>query len=171
MKTQIRISVYHPYLGCTMQIMTKVFIKSFFMPFIAYRDKISLSLYPRSGIKQDRIYTEVIICIISQSRHQKLLIIRWLTGGRYQCKILTSCEVNIKYFRNNTNIKYLETKTLYSRKINTHPELSPTLVKAAKYPSRVVIYPCASSKIPIQSCHLTQLQREKNVPSCHLPQL
>ena len=67
-----------------MQIMTKVYILSCFMPFLAYRDKkrangpISLSLYPRNGIKQDRIDTEVIICFISQSGHQNILIIRWL---------------------------------------------------------------------------------------------
>ena len=42
------------------------------MPFLAYRDKkrangpISLSLYPRNGIKQDRIDTEDTICIRSQ---------------------------------------------------------------------------------------------------------
>ena len=64
------------------QIMTKVYILSCFMPFLAYRDKkrangpISLSLYSRNGIKQDRIYTEVIICFISQSGHLKQLIIR-----------------------------------------------------------------------------------------------
>ena len=50
-----------------MQIMTKVYILSCFMPFLAYRDKkrangtISLSLYPRKAIKQDKIDTEVII--------------------------------------------------------------------------------------------------------------
>ena len=62
------------------------------MPFLAVRDKkrangqISLSLYPRNGIKQDRIDTEVIICFISQSGHQKLLIIWWLQkeGSIYQ---------------------------------------------------------------------------------------
>ena len=64
------------------QIMTKVYILSCFMPFLAYSDKkrangpISLSLYSRNGIKQDRIYTEVIICFISQSGHLKQLIIR-----------------------------------------------------------------------------------------------
>ena len=66
------------------QIMTKVYILFCFMPFLAYRDKkrvngpVSLSLYPRNGIKHDRIDTEVIICFISQSGHQKILIIRWL---------------------------------------------------------------------------------------------
>ena len=67
-----------------MQIMTKVYILSCCMPFLAYRDKkrangrISLSLYPRNGINKDRIDTEVIICIISLSGHQNILIIRWL---------------------------------------------------------------------------------------------
>ena len=64
------------------QIMTKVYILSCFMPFLAYRNKkrangpISLFLYFRNGIKQDRIYTEVIICFISQSGHLKQLITR-----------------------------------------------------------------------------------------------
>ena len=64
------------------QIMTKVYILSCFMPFLAYRNKkrangpISLFLYFRNGIKQDRIYTEVIICFISQSGYLKQLIIR-----------------------------------------------------------------------------------------------
>ena len=54
------------------------------MPFLAYRDKnrancpISSSLYPRNGIKQDRIDAEVIICFISQSGNQKISIIRRL---------------------------------------------------------------------------------------------
>ena len=72
--------------------MTKVYIQSCFKPFLAYRDKkrangpISLSLYPRNGIKQDRIDTEVIVCFISQSGHKKILIIRWLQkeGSIYQ---------------------------------------------------------------------------------------
>ena len=75
-----------------MQIMIKVYILSYFMPILAYRDKkrangpISLSLYPRNGIKQDRIDTKVIICFISQSGHQNILIIRWLQkeGSIYQ---------------------------------------------------------------------------------------
>ena len=64
--------------------MTKVYILSCFMPFLAYRNKkrangpISLFLYFRNGIKQDRIDTKVIICFILQSGHQKKSIIRWL---------------------------------------------------------------------------------------------
>ena len=60
------------------QIMTSVYILSCFMPFLAYRDKKRAN-----GIKQDRIDTEVIICFISQSGHQKISIIRWLTRGGY----------------------------------------------------------------------------------------
>ena len=67
---------------CNIQIMTNVYILSCFMPFLPYRNKkrangpISLFLYFRNGIKQDRIYTEVIICFISQSGYLEQLIIR-----------------------------------------------------------------------------------------------
>jgi len=50
----------------------------------------SLSLYSRNGIKQDRIDTEVTICIISQRGHLKILIIRWLTGGEYWRRIVNN---------------------------------------------------------------------------------
>ena len=57
------------------QIMTSVSILSCFMPFLGYRDNeigplaLFLSLYARKGIKQDRIYTLVTICIIYHSTH------------------------------------------------------------------------------------------------------
>merc|ERR1712055_672735 len=52
------------------QIMTSVYILSCFMPFLKYRNNeigplaLFLFLYGRKGIKQDRIYTLVIICIL-----------------------------------------------------------------------------------------------------------
>ena len=51
------------------QIMTSVYILSCFIPFLEYRDNeigpldLFLSLSARKGIKQDRIYTSVIICV------------------------------------------------------------------------------------------------------------
>ena len=53
------------------QIMTSVYILSCFMPFLKYRNNeigplaLFLFLYGRKGIKQDRIYTLVIICILN----------------------------------------------------------------------------------------------------------
>merc|ERR1739842_161091 len=52
------------------QIMTSVYILSCFIPFLKYRNNeigllaLFLSLYARKGIKQDRIYILVIICIL-----------------------------------------------------------------------------------------------------------
>ena len=52
------------------QIMTSVYILSCFMPFLKYRNNeigplaLFLFLYARKGIKQDTIYTLVIICIL-----------------------------------------------------------------------------------------------------------
>ena len=76
-----------------MQIRTKVYMLSCFMPFLAYRDKkrangpISLSLYPRNGIKQDRIDTEVIICFISTKLAPKDINYKVATkGGQFMPK-------------------------------------------------------------------------------------
>ena len=61
------------HLSFIIQIMTKVYILSCFMPFLKYRNNeigplaLFLFLYARKGIKQDRIYTLVIICIIYPS--------------------------------------------------------------------------------------------------------
>ena len=41
------------------------------------------SLYPRNGIKQDRIDAGVIMCIRSQCGDLEILTIRWLTGVGY----------------------------------------------------------------------------------------
>ena len=95
--------------------MTSVSILSCFMPFLAYRDKkrangpISLSLYPRNGIKQDRINTEVIICFISQKKPSKDINYMVANWKRVLVKNidLLGCQYEL-FPPKNTNIKYLD---------------------------------------------------------------
>ena len=79
------------------QLMTKVYILSCLMPFLPYMNKkrangpISLFLYFRNGIKQDRIYAEVIICywrrvLVQNSAHLR----SYLIMNCFRCPLITN---------------------------------------------------------------------------------